>query len=432
MTPRRRNRPQLVYCDERDRIYEHPSLEPAFRSGTRFVPVDPAELIELPFGSHILSLPGRRPVARRKRTDAFECIPDDDAGVPIVAAASFLSSGFLRTFLPGYTVTADAPTLPLWAYAGVAIVDGEYAVPAMRIDEDPRSDPELHLDDAALTRAQRSLAQRLPDNRLVRQLAHCSTEYRCLCARNFFLGRFEAPVPTTPACNAACVGCLSLQEDSGFCHSQDRLDFSPTPEEIAEVILHHFSRVPDGVASFGQGCEGEPLPRARDLSRAIELVRAHTARGTINLNTNGSLPDRIPDLRAAGLDSIRISLNSPTERYYNRYVRSSSFSFSDMRRSVETALGCGLFVSLNLFFLPGFTDMESEVDSLFAFLRDHPVHMIQTRNLNIDPDLYWAAIGVEETNAIGIRTLCATLRERHPAIRLGYYNPPREKFGFSN
>ena len=215
----------------------------------------------------------------------------------------------------------------MWAYAGVAFADGEFVVPALRIDEDPRSDPAIHENDAELRAAIRETTALLPGNRLVRQLATCSTEYRCLCARNFFLGRHEAPVPTSPACNADCVGCLSRQAGgSPFPPSQPRLEFMPTPEEIAAVIRRHLDRVDRAVASFGQGCEGEPLLRAADLAAAVRMVREKTGRGTININTNGSLPDGVKALAAAGIDSIRISLNSPTEEYYTRYHRPVSSS----------------------------------------------------------------------------------------------------------
>jgi hypothetical protein len=59
--------------------------------------------------------------------------------------------------------------------------------------------------------------------------------YHCFAAKNIFVGRWEAPLPTSPTCNARCVGCLSLQE--GECPaSQDRIQFVPTPEEIEAAV----------------------------------------------------------------------------------------------------------------------------------------------------------------------------------------------------
>ncbi|MBN2158967.1 MAG: radical SAM protein [Spirochaetes bacterium] len=421
----KRNGPFLAYADGDGAVWDFPDIEPAFRAGNRFYRIGPGELIPLPYGSYLFSLPGRYPVFYNRKNKDFNHIEVSPDGEEITAASAFLASGYLRTYLPAFLKKDDAPVLPLWAYSGLAVINGEFHVPALRIDDDPRSDPAIHENDGELRSAIAETEGLFPRNRLVKQLATCSTAYRCLCARNFFLGRHEAPVPTTPACNARCVGCLSLQGNgSPFPASQPRLDFNPSPAEIADVIVSHFERVERGVASFGQGCEGEPLLRAGDLAAAIRLVRGRTGRGTINLNTNGSLPDGVKGLIAAGLDSIRISLNSPTPEYYARYHRPVNYSFDDVMRSVGIALEAGIFVSINLFFLPGFTDSETEVIALEKFLHEFPVNMIQTRNLNIDPDYYFERIGFEESEPMGTGKLIDMLRERFPKMRLGYYNPP--------
>jgi pyruvate-formate lyase-activating enzyme len=414
----------LAYADRGGNVWDFPDIEPAFRTGRRFARVDPDELIPLPYGSYLFSLPGRFPVFYNHKNKDFNHIEVSLGGDEITAASAFLASSYLRTYLPAFIKKREAPVLPMWAYAGVVVAGGRFYVPAMRIDEDMRSDPAIHENDDELQAGIASAKKAYPENRLVNQLAKCSTRYRCLCARNFFIGRFEAPVPTTPGCNAQCAGCLSLQgDDSPFASSQERIDFSPAPEEIAEVIQRHFTRVDGAVASFGQGCEGEPLLRSGDLAAAVRLVREKTDRGTINLNTNGSLPGGVKTLIGAGLDSIRISLNSPTEEYYTRYHRPLNYAFDDVLRSLDAALSAGIFVSINLFFLPGFTDSSTEVEALEKFLARFPVSMIQTRNLNLDPDFYLDLIGFRESEPAGIRTLVNRLRDSFPKIRLGYYNP---------
>lgn len=409
-------------------VYEEERYAALFRTGRSFVPVDEKELIPLPFGSVLFMLPGRYPVFRDLRTRENVVQKTNVNGEEIFALSAFLSSGYLRTYLPAYEKSESAPPLSLWAYAGAVFRNGEFYVPAIRIDNDPRSDAELHQNDGKLRKKIKVMEPFINGNRLAAQLVRCATEYRCLCARNFFLSRYEAPIPTTPSCNAGCIGCLSRQEGSGFCASQERISFSPTPEEIAGVMCYHFERVESAVASFGQGCEGEPLLRGKDLAKAIAIVRKKTPRGTINLNTNGSKPGEVKRLIDAGLDSIRISLNSPTKEYYERYFRPKGYSYDDVLRSLEIALEAEIFVSINLFFLPGFTDMESEVESLFKFLKRFPISMIQARNLNIDPDLYLDAIGFRESAPLGIHTLVEMIRAKFPAIKIGYYNPPKEKF----
>lgn len=416
----------MLFSDKEANIYDYPDAAGAFRSGYRFVDVDESELIKLPYGSYMFTLPDRFPVS--STGDGFTCIKETPDGDPINAVSAFLASGYLRTKLPAYEKNSGSVTLPLWAYSGVVLKDDEFYVPAMRIDEDPRSDPHLHEDHKGLNRGIKKIKELFPENRLVNQLSICSTEYNCLCARNFFMGRYECPVPTSPACNADCIGCLSYQEEeAGFCQSQFRLEFAPTPDEISQVIIHHMERVEYGVASFGQGCEGEPLLRGNDLADAIIKVREKTDRGTINLNTNGSRPDIVKNLISSGLDSIRVSLNSPTPKYYTSYHRPVSYNYNDVMKTIETALEKGIFVSINLFFMPGFTDSMSEVESLVRFLDKYPVSMIQTRNMNIDPDYYFDKTGFTDEDSIGIVNLIDMLREKYPKLRLGYYNPPLKK-----
>jgi len=191
----------------------------------------------------------------------------------------------------------------------------------------------------------------------------------------------------------------------------------------------HLKKAEDAIVSFGQGCEGEPLLRADDIARAVSMAREKTGRGTIHMNTNGSLPGRVKQLADAGLDSIRVSLNSPTKKYYERYHRPVNYSFDDVMKTIDLSLRSGIFVSINLFFMPGFTDMQTEVESLTAFLKKFPVNMIQTRNLNIDPDYFFEKIGFEESEPVGIVTLCEMIKREFPAMLFGYYNPPKEKFG---
>jgi pyruvate-formate lyase-activating enzyme len=419
------NELSLVYCDERGQIYDFPGRLAAFRSGRTIVPASMSESIKIPFGSEIFSLPGRSPYSYSARSNSCHIV-GAIKGRSIDAASAFLPSSYLRTYLPAYSERKGAKRLSLWAYAGIGIDGDDFYAPAFRIDDDVRSDPAIHDNDAELEKKTRALSSQFPKNRLVKQLSKCAREYRCLCARNFFLRRYEAPIPTTPVCNAGCLGCLSYQEKdlSGFGESQMRLDFAPDPAEIAEVILYHFGNVPGGVASFGQGCEGEPLMRGKALAESIRMVREKTADGTIHLNTNGSLPEMAELLIDAGLNSMRVSLNSPTEKYYNPYYKPQGYVMADIFRTIRRGLDRGIFVSLNLFFFPGFTDMQSEVDALYGLLKEYPVNMIQTRNLNIDPDYYLDSIGYEESQHIGIRKLVEMLRSDFPAIKLGYYNPP--------
>ena len=135
--------------------------------------------------------------------------------------------------------------------------------------------------------------------------------------------------------------------DSEISCSQDRIGFTPSSEEIAEVALSHIGRVKKSIVSFGQGCEGDPVLAAHVIEPAIRRIRAQTRQGTINMNTNGSLPKTVKQLCDAGLDSIRISINSVRRKSYDTYFRPKGYGFSDVLESIELALERKRFVAIN-------------------------------------------------------------------------------------
>jgi pyruvate-formate lyase-activating enzyme len=309
------------------------------------------------------------------------------------ALAVLLPAGYTRLLLPAYRRRAEAPALPLFGYTFACVIDDELYVAATRTDESedwtPRYFGEGELE--ALLRARQAED---PRNRTLAQLAVCSREYGCFTAQNVFLERGEAALPVSPTCNAACVGCISeLAPDAGMPSPQTRVAFEADAGDLARIAIRHLERVPDGIVSFGQGCEGEPLLRVTTIERAIERIRAERSNGTINLNTNGSLPKSLNRLIDGGLQAVRISLNSFRPDIYAAYYRPAGYDLDDVLASIALASDRGLRVSLNYLTHPGVTDDRAEIETLERFLREHPVAMIQTRTLNIDPELYFAQVG---------------------------------------
>jgi pyruvate-formate lyase-activating enzyme len=379
------------------------------------------ELCELPRGSDFFLLPGRTAVGL------------DASGAPQpvqgrgrrtrLAAAAFLAPAWVRLVHPAYHATPDAPTLPLFAYAPLGFANDRYVTCGVRIDPEGRQDP-WRFDLAKIrTRATTTLAER-PKNRLIRHLSHCALTYGCRAAQNFFLGRWEAPLPTARACNSRCLGCISEQPDDGVRASHERIAFVPTADEVAEVSLLHASHVEHAVVSFGQGCEGEPLVNDRLLVDAVALIRKSNRQVTVNLNSNSSRPDVVKRLFEVGLSSLRVSLNSVRPASYDAYFRPRGYTFDDVMRSIDVAKAAGGFVSLNYFTCPGFTDRPAEVEALEALIARTGLDMIQWRNLNMDPELYLATMPQEPGEPMGLTTELARLRERFPALRFGYFNPP--------
>ena len=180
------------------------------------------------------------------------------------------------------------------------------------------------------------------------------------------------------------------------------------------------------MASFGQGCEGEPLTRAEVLEEAVRRVRDGGGVGTMNLNSNASRPDAVAAIFDAGLDSIRISLNSARREAYEAYHRPVGYSFADVEESARRAKAAGGFISLNLLVFPGVTDRVDEVEALEAWIEEFQVDMIQWRNLNIDPVLYLDTAGYGSGGdgaCLGLLETVRRIQARFPGLRHGYFNP---------
>ncbi|ROR03076.1 radical SAM protein [Desulfosoma caldarium] len=419
------HRPLLLYADHSGRILEHPYLEMAASSAGRFTRPSPADLIALPQGSELFRLPGRFPVGYDREKRKFVVLRHDPYNPrhTVEAVAAFVAPAHTQLYSAAYKTHRHAPILPLFAYTAVGWLQGGFVTTALRIDPDPRQDFK-HFDPETIARNARRRMRQAPTNRLVQHLGRCALTYGCPAARNFFMNRWEAPLPTSPSCNARCLGCISLQEASGLCATQDRIRFVPTVDEIAEVAVSHLRKAPRAVVSFGQGCEGEPLLQGATLEASIRQIRRETSRGTIHGNSNGSLPDVIARLADAGLDSLRVSLNSARPAFYHAYYRPKGYGFDDVVRSIQIMKSRGLFVSLNYFVLPGFTDDPDEVRALCALLERTSVDLIQMRNFNADPEWILKSIGFRPVQKpLGIRRVLDMLQDRFPDLRFGYFNP---------
>ena len=417
--------PSLVFADSQGSIIDYPPLQMAGMSNGHFVTPERTDLIPLPNGSELFVLPGRLPVAFDPETSEPLLLEDNpfEPGASIQAVAAFMAPAHTSILTAAFQTADNAPTLPLFAYTAVGWSKGRFWVAAFRSDPDKRQDSDQFTQSSVDTRTRRKLKQH-PDNRLIQHLGKCCLVYGCPAARNYFLGRWEAPIPTSPSCNARCVGCISLQS-SGCCPStQERITFVPSPKEISTMAVDHLNQAPKPIVSFGQGCEGEPLLQADTIAAAIRLIRQETGKGTINLNSNSSLPHALEKLVDAGLDSLRVSLNSAQERYYTGYYRPSGYTFADVLGSIRLMKSAGRFVSLNYFILPGLSDSAPEFEALCSLVASCRPDMIQLRNLNMDPEWYLRTIGLPgSATAMGIRPWLKALKKEFPALRFGYFNP---------
>jgi pyruvate-formate lyase-activating enzyme len=416
--------PKLLFADPKGRVMEHPYLIATLRSGEELVPPQDRPIL-LPSAGRLVHLPGRLPVGLHPETGELELVREMKVGgktfVPN-AVGALLPPGYTRTFLPG-EVKGDGPILPQWAYTAAAW--GKEGPVAWAIHTDTRShwDPEKYS-----TPEMRSLVDshmaRFPGSRVLKQLKTCALLYRCFTSQNTFYVRDEAAIPASVMCNARCVGCISDQPEDGPPASHERMDDGPSGEEMGAIGLYHLEHAPGRtMVSFGQGCEGEPLTRYKAIAEAIRYMRAKTDKGSININTNASLTHGLEALFDAGLDAVRVSLNSAVKDLYEAYYKPVKYTWEDVEASIALARERGGYLALNLLLFPGVTDREGEVKALERLVKKYQVDQVQTRSLCIDPLQYLEVARNKGAGGepVGIRTLLKRLKAARPGLIIGNF-----------
>ena len=407
----------FVYADEQGNAYVDKEFFLLGRSGNSFVEPLPEEMIPLPEGASLISLPEREAVTMDAK-GSFVKYPRP--GLPI---GGLLPQGYTRTLLPAFSGGKGKRELPLFGYSALGYKDGIFYVAALATDEDDKWNPK-HYNTASLSRKISEVCSLFPDNRLIKQLAYCAEHYGCFTAQNLFYQRWEGGVPTSPACNAACLGCISLQESECCPSPQQRINFTPNQEEISQVLFFHLENAREGIISFGQGCEGEPSLQYPLIAGAIREVRKKVNKGTINMNTNAGNPEAIRRLCAAGMDSFRVSINSAIKLNYESYYRPRGYNFTEVVESLKIAAAEGVYTYLNLLFFPGVNDTPREIEALLKLIAETELKAIQFRNLNIDPDRYLSSRKTEEEEFLGVKNMLDVLKGEFPALALGNYSKP--------
>lgn len=412
---------KTIYSDKQGRIKVAEELSFLGRSGSSWLEPDRRDMILLPQGSSLVMMPGYYPVGIDEK-DLPGCLDNSWEGDAPVAMAALLPQGFTRTMLPAAVAPKDNNEIPILGYTAVAGLNDEVYAAAVQTDEHRKWHPR-HYNTAGLDKRIKRKQEQFPQNRILKQLSRCSCDYSCFTAQNIFYERWEGGIPTTPSCNASCVGCIS-RGHTRVKSPQERLNFVPEVNEIVEVGLNHLMKAPDAIISFGQGCEGEPALSAHRIAPAIKTMRRRTDRGSINMNTNAGSTDGIKNIADAGLDSMRVTLLSARAQDYNAYHRPQSYTLKDVESSIAYAAGSGVYVSLNLLTIPGFTDTEEQVDATIALVERAGVNMIQLRNLNLDPNLFFANV-TPRSEGLGIRAMIDCFR--NAGIKVGSYTHPARR-----
>jgi cyclic pyranopterin phosphate synthase len=167
-------------------------------------------------------------------------------------------------------------------------------------------------------------------------------------------------VSVTDRCNLRCFYCLPADAQFPF---GDRAFLSP--EEIERIVG---SLVRLGIRRV-RLTGGEPLVR-KDILDIVRRIKSLPGVENLALSTNGTeLPRLAPDLAAAGVDRVNISIDSLDPEVFRAITRSGELE--EVWRGVEAALAAGLHpVKLNAVLLQ---ENQADVERLVALTLDQPL-----------------------------------------------------------
>jgi len=185
-------------------------------------------------------------------------------------------------------------------------------------------------------------------------------------------------VSVTDRCDFRCVYCMS--EDMEFLPKADLLSL----EELDRLCSAFVARGVRKLRLTG----GEPLVR-RNVMSLIQALGRHVRSGALDeltLTTNGSQLARFaPDLRAAGVRRINVSLDSLDAERFAAITRWGRLE--QVLEGIAAAKAAGLAVKINAVALRGVN--EDEIDRLVAWCGDqgHDLTLIETMPMgDIDGD----------------------------------------------
>ena len=355
------------------------------------------------FGSHVALPDGASliPLADRGALGLDRTGAPRPLGAGRFAVGAVLPPGYVRLAHPASVVAAGVPDLAPRAYAAVAADEHLLAAGVNFLA-------------GIAARVTEGLRAR-PSNRLVRQLARCAKDFHCRAATNAFGAWADCAVPVAAPANEHPPALVSFHGDA---MPTERAAFHATADEVVDLAAAHLEGGGTQV-SFGRACEGEPLLVPRVVEPAIAGIRERTHRGTIHLESNGSVPAAVGRLARAGLDTIGFRIASARPETYERIHRPAGYRLTDVRASIAEAIAAALAVAVIVLVLPGLTDRERELDEILSLARDLPAgSQLVLRDLGADAERALALVPSAET-PLGMERFLERIASDAAHLRMG-------------
>lgn len=182
----------------------------------------------------------------------------------------------------------------------------------------------------------------------------------------------------TSACTLACVFCPKIRDGDWVVGGYDlKLERPPTADEAWASALAAGIAGRSEVVFTGLG---EPTRRLEVLLALTRRLKAAGAR-RVRLDTDGLASlregrDVAPELAAAGLDAVVVSLNAPDAETYARICpsRHGASAWDAVRTFIASALRCIPEVEASFVALPGLSESacRAEAERLGARFRWRP------------------------------------------------------------
>ena len=204
-----------------------------------------------------------------------------------------------------------------------------------------------------------------------------------IVADQFNRALHDLRISVTDRCNFRCPYCMP-KEVFGAGYSFLRDPQLMTLGELTRIVRAFRALGVEKVRLTG----GEPLLRA-DVPDLIRVLKQELGVKDLALTTNGWLLEKLaPNLRAAGLDRINVSVDSLDDAAAGK-LNGLGFSVARVLRGIDAAAALGLPVKINCVVQRGVND--SEVPALCEYFRarGHTVRFIEF--MDVGNTNHWSA-----------------------------------------
>ena len=413
----------LLYATPDGEIGEAPALRPLDLDGGLIAASD---LIPMPAGTTVAMMPGRLAVGRDRHGQRVT-LPGERGW----AISAFLPIGYTRTRIPGYDLAPpeltppQAETLPFFGYTALVSRDGELCVTALATDDPERWHPDAYAEPELAKLVRRRLASE-PENRVLRQHAHCALDYHCPTASNLFFGRWEGAIAVAGAATPAASAASRNRTKTSWSPRRTACYSCPTQTRSIDVAVRHLEQSPDAIISFRPGLRG----RAADCRRGSSSARSAQIRAQHGEWHDQHQHQRQQSPRAPA--PIRRRTRQLARQHHLRRPR-------DLRRLLSPDR---LHVRSRQARLTGAgpRGWRATPRSTCSLSRSRPtrrmrsprwstmparraLRLVQLRNLNIDPEVLLPQLPPRGP-ALGIQAFINLLRRELPDLRIGNFSVP--------